>query len=604
MPAATRPAGWPATEPADRPRAARSAAQDLRTSGDPAQGNGAITRVDPNTGNALPDNPLVGNGIPSDDRHIAYGLRNPYRFTFRPGTNELWVADVGWNTWEEIDRIANPTDSTIENFGWPCYEGVGRQPAWDNLNVNICENLYAAGASAVTAPYFTYSHNAPPDAARCTTGGGAITGIAFGGPPYPVQYHGALFFADYVKKCLWAMMPGANGLPDSTNIRTIATGVTPVDIEAAPDGRLYYVDIALGTVNRLDGFGTGNQPPIASFTATPPYGATPLAVTFDASATTDDGPLSSLTYKWDLDGDGQYDDATGVTASRTYSASANVKVGLLVTDGLSATGATSFVVEPGNTPPTATITAPAATPNWAAGDTVNYSGTASDPQETLGPTSMKWSVSLHHCFAIDQCHEHPQGTFVGAGGSFVAPEHEYPAYLTFTLTVTDSRGLTDTKSVRVDPKTIDVTFKTQPSGMQLTIGSGVVTTPATITAIQGSRISVTANSPQFFGNTSYVFSRGPTAARSATTSPRLPAGLTYTASYVPGGPGTALLVVGGSPTALGAGDSAVRPGSRRSASASSSSATLQARLPTRPASSWSRSVRRSWRPTSARSSDR
>jgi len=109
------PAGSPLSLPTTEGGALR--AQDLRTSGDTAQGSGAITRVDPNTGNALPDNPLVGNGIPSDDRHIAYGLRNPYRFTFRPGTNELWVADVGWNTWEEIDRIPNPTDSTIENFG-------------------------------------------------------------------------------------------------------------------------------------------------------------------------------------------------------------------------------------------------------------------------------------------------------------------------------------------------------------------------------------------------------------------------------------------------------------------------------------------------------
>ena len=50
-------------------------------------------------------------------------MRNPFRFTFRPGTSELWIGDVGWNDWEEIDRILSPTDSTVENFGWPCYEG-------------------------------------------------------------------------------------------------------------------------------------------------------------------------------------------------------------------------------------------------------------------------------------------------------------------------------------------------------------------------------------------------------------------------------------------------------------------------------------------------
>ena len=64
-------------------------------------------------------------------RIIAYGLRNPFRFAFRPGTREIWVGDVGSDRDEEIDRIRNPTDATVENFGWPCYEGASRQPSWE-----------------------------------------------------------------------------------------------------------------------------------------------------------------------------------------------------------------------------------------------------------------------------------------------------------------------------------------------------------------------------------------------------------------------------------------------------------------------------------------
>ena len=59
-------------------------------------------------------------------RIIAHGFRNPFRFTFRPTTNEIWVGDVGWDTWEEINLIANPTGG-VANDGWPCYEGAGRQ---------------------------------------------------------------------------------------------------------------------------------------------------------------------------------------------------------------------------------------------------------------------------------------------------------------------------------------------------------------------------------------------------------------------------------------------------------------------------------------------
>jgi hypothetical protein len=77
--------GNPCGDPTNEGGALRS--QDLRTAGDPAGMNGSILRVDPSTGNALPDNPLIG-GDPSDDRIIAYGLRNPFRFAVKPGTED------------------------------------------------------------------------------------------------------------------------------------------------------------------------------------------------------------------------------------------------------------------------------------------------------------------------------------------------------------------------------------------------------------------------------------------------------------------------------------------------------------------------------------
>ena len=49
-----------------------------------------------------------------------------------------------------------------------------------------------------------------------------------------------------------------------------------------------------------------------------------------------------------------------------------------------------------------------------------------------------------------------------ASGSFVAPDHEYPPTWSYSLTATDSGGLTDTKSVRLDPQTVVLNFKTQP----------------------------------------------------------------------------------------------------------------------------------------------
>lgn len=70
-------------------------AQDIRTIGDTVGFNGTILRVDPATGGALPDNPLADGSIPGAERIVAYGLRNPFRMTIRPGTSELWIGDVG-----------------------------------------------------------------------------------------------------------------------------------------------------------------------------------------------------------------------------------------------------------------------------------------------------------------------------------------------------------------------------------------------------------------------------------------------------------------------------------------------------------------------------
>jgi glucose/arabinose dehydrogenase len=283
-------AGTPLTPPTAEGGALRS--QDLGKSGDPVGLNGAILRVDKN-GNALPDNPLYSsNSDPNAQRIIAYGLRNPFRQTLvaRPGTDEIWVGDVGWNAWEEINRIANPTDTTVENFGWPCYEGNGRQAGYDAANLNICENFYGQ-ANADTKPYFNYHHTAKVVAGEsCTTGSSSISGLAFyKGGPYPDEYDDALFFADHSRRCIWAMETGNNGTPNPPPnpglLKTfVANAENPVDLQIGPNGDLFYVDFEGGTIRRIQYTAANpNQPPVAGADANPTSGAVPLTVNFNAS---------------------------------------------------------------------------------------------------------------------------------------------------------------------------------------------------------------------------------------------------------------------------------------------------------------------------------
>src|SRR4029453_13372872 len=168
----------------------------------------------------------AGNSDANARRIIAYGMRNPFRFTTRPGSDELWVGDVGWNDWEEINRIQTPTGAAV-NFGWPCYEGPSRQSGYDGAHPNICENL-SPQSGAVTAPYHAYRHSdrvVPNES--CPTGSSAIAGLEFEfneGGSYPAEDPRPPLFPDYTRDCIWVMPKGADGHPAPGLIRTFAAG--------------------------------------------------------------------------------------------------------------------------------------------------------------------------------------------------------------------------------------------------------------------------------------------------------------------------------------------------------------------------------------------
>ena len=153
-----------------------------------------------------------------------------------------------------------------------------------------------------------------------------------------------------------------------------------------------------------------------------------------------------------------------------------------------------MTITAGNSPPTAVIDTPTAARTWKAGDTIGFSGHASDAQDgTLAATRLSWSLILHHCATPTDCHTHAVQDFNGvASGSFSAPDHEYPAWIELRLTATDSGGLTDTASVRLDPQTVDLTFRSNPTGLGPTVGSSSSTTEFTRTVIIGSRNTIAA----------------------------------------------------------------------------------------------------------------
>ena len=176
-----------------------------------------------------------------------------------------------------------------------------------------------------------------------------------------------------------------------------------------------------------------------------------------------------------------------------------------MTDSQGASDTDTVPIAVGNTPPTPTIATPAAGTTWKVGDVISFSGSATDQQDgTIPASSLSWKLIQQHC--PSNCHQHPLQTFPGvAGGSFAAPDHEYPSYLELTLTATDSGGLTGTRTLRLDPRTVVLSFQTTPGGLRLTFNGTESTATFTRTVIVGSANTVSAVTPQTKGSKSYTF---------------------------------------------------------------------------------------------------
>ena len=485
--------------PGDPPQEGGSMrSQDLLTPADAISFDGTILRIDPDTGAAAPDNALVGGSVADDDQIIAYGLRNPFRFAFDRNTGRLWIGDVGWNDFEEINAIESVT-GTPPNFGWPCYEGIPRQPSYDAADLPVCESLYASGP--VAGPYFTYNHN-------LTTS--AVTGIVvYRGTNFPAAYDGALFFSDYGKRFIRVMMPAANGLPDTAAVSDfVLNNVAAVDLQIGPEGALYYVDIVAGTVSRVSYFFV-NTPPNAVIDANKTFGPLPLTIDFSAAGSTDPDD-DAMTYAWDLDGDGQFDNSTQIAPTATYVSSGAITVGLRVTNSQDAGASKTLVVHPGNTPPSPTITAPAPGTLFQAGETIVFSGSASDAESgAIGAAGLSWLVTLKHCAVGNpsDCHSHFAQQLNGvAGGTITMPDHEYPAFLEMRLTATDPQGLSAETTTEIHPETTTISFTSNPSGLKIAVYSSVVATPFTRTVMVGAQTTISAVTPQTIGATTHTFS--------------------------------------------------------------------------------------------------
>ena len=139
-----------------------------------------VDKTDGELNYAIPqDNPFFGNQFNYRQEIFAYGLRNPWRFSFDPETKMLWAGDVGQGSYEEVDIIESGN-----NYGWRIMEGLH------------CYNPSSGcDQTGLTLPIWEYSH----DIGYSITGG-----YVYRGPGVP-ELNGRYIYADYGTRWIWSL---------------------------------------------------------------------------------------------------------------------------------------------------------------------------------------------------------------------------------------------------------------------------------------------------------------------------------------------------------------------------------------------------------------
>jgi glucose/arabinose dehydrogenase len=187
---------------------------------------GKMLRIDPlpEGGYTIPaDNPFVGRT--GRDEIWAFGLRNPWRWSFDTKQGNLWIGDVGQNQWEEVDR-QQAISSGGENYGWRRMEGTH-------------EHLGTAPPDH-RPPVFEYDHSN----GRCSITGGYV----YRGTDIPDLF-GAYLFADFCEGEIKAFMPAD---PRGTK-RKLGLNVPSISSFGQDnDGELYAMSLSGGQLYRID----------------------------------------------------------------------------------------------------------------------------------------------------------------------------------------------------------------------------------------------------------------------------------------------------------------------------------------------------------------
>ena len=487
--------------------------------------NGKLLRINPENGDGVTSNPFFDASAPrsAKSRVWALGLRNPFRISIRPGTGstnpstgdigEVFVGDVGWSTWEELNVVKVPG----ANFGWPLYEGLTVHSGYLAFNTQNGDELNTFGpcagrthyrfkdlliqdneaknksvynpcnSSQLIGTHNRYIHARPaidwrhglniarvgkfdgsglatsptigtaasevvgsPFAGNCSAGGVWYTGE---GNSFPPEYNNTFIAADYGGT--WIRRLSIDFTDVITRVDNFVTNAGAiVSLTENPlDGSLVAVDIASNTVRKIS-FG-GNIPPVAKIKANNYFSpATSLTVNFDGRDSYDqDGSIASYAWNFGDPGSGS-NTSTSSTPSHQFNTTTGPKmftVTLTVTDNGGTSRTDQFIVSVNNTPPIVNITSPVKNSKYKIAEDTTYmrQATVSDNEHSGAQLVYEWQTTLVH-----NNHIHPESIdgSVQSGTliSRIGCNGDNYNWLV-TLNVTDAAGLSTIDSSQIFP---------------------------------------------------------------------------------------------------------------------------------------------------------
>ncbi|MEV8508684.1 PQQ-dependent sugar dehydrogenase [Actinoplanes sp. NPDC051475] len=461
-----------------------------RSAGNTNDLRGKVLRIKVNANGtySIPGGNLFAPGTAKTRPEIyAMGFRNPFRMSVDKATGVVYLGDYGPDAGAtdpnrgpggqvEFNRITSPG-----NYGWPYCTGSNTSTEtyneW-NFATNSTGPKYDCAGGPTNNSFRNTGQSKLPPARPAWIKYGGDTGTPpefgtgsespMGGPVYrfdpnltsptkfPADLDGHFFAGELGRGWIKSIHVGADGSVGEISSFPWA-GKQVMDMAFGPEGSLYVLDYGTGYFNgdansalyRFDYLAGSNRAPTAVASADRTSGQAPLPVTF-SSAGSSDPEHGALTYSWNF-GDGST--STAANPTKTYTTNGKYTATLTVRDTEGLTGTASVAITVGNTAPTVRINNPLNGSLFSYGDTVPFSITVTDPEDTsIDCATVKMTYVLGH-----DSHGHQITSQNGCTGAITIPvdgEHDSAAniFAIFDAEYTDAGGLTTHTQHTLQPR--------------------------------------------------------------------------------------------------------------------------------------------------------